>query len=111
MAHLKLKIITTYLDVEEEDYLRLGGESLDMRSDSFIQNEPPINETPINEPKIINSSQSFKSNECVICLTNPPNVLFCNCGHLCLCSECDKIKISNKCPICKTENEIIRTLE
>ena len=40
----------------------------------------------------INTNQTFKSNECVICLTNPPNVLFCNCGHLCLCVECDKVK-------------------
>ena len=106
VTHLKLKIISTYVNVEEEDYLILGGNSIDLRSDPVIQNETTNNETPI-----INSSQSFKSNECVICLTNPPNVLFCNCGHLCLCSECERKKISNKCPICKTENTIIRTLE
>ena len=105
LAHLKFKITTVYLNVEEEDYLILGGENID-RNDPFIQNETTNNETPI-----INSSQSFKSNECVICLTNPPNVLFCNCGHLCLCLECDKLKISNNCPICKIENTIIRTLE
>ena len=101
VTHLKLKIISTYIDVEEEDYRRLGGEIVDMR-DAFIQNETPIT--------IINASQSFKSNECVICLTNPPNVLFCNCGHQCLCSECNRKKISNKCPICKIENTIIRIL-
>ena len=101
VTHLKLKIISTYVNVEEEDFLILGGNSIDLR------NEPE----PEPEPQIINSSHSFKSNECVICLTNPPNVLFCNCGHLCLCSECNRIKISNKCPICKTENTIIRTLE
>ena len=27
---------------------------------------------------IINTELTFKSNECVICLTNPPSVLFCN---------------------------------
>ena len=75
------------------------------------EEEPEEPEYIQNETPIINSSQSFKSNECVICLTNPPNVLFCNCGHLCLCLECERKKISNKCPICKTENEIIRTLE
>ena len=101
VTHLKLKIISTYVNVEEEDFLILGGNSIDLR------NEPE----PGPEPQIINASHSFKSNECVICLTNPPNVLFCNCGHLCLCSECERKKISNKCPICKTENEIIRTLE
>ena len=68
------------------------------------------NEEAINEDKIINSTKTFYSKEC-ICLTNPPQVLFCNCGHLCYCLECEKLKTSNKCPICKTENEIIRMLE
>ena len=103
VTHLKLKIISTYVNVEEEDYLILGGESIDLR------NEPEPDDIN-DEPQIINSLQSFKSNECVICLTNPPNVLFCNCGHLCLCLECERNKISNKCPICKTENTIIRSL-
>ena len=105
VTHLKLKIISTYVNVEEEDYLILGGNSIDLRRDPVIQNE-----TTNNEARIINSSLSFKSDECVICLTNPPNVFYCNCGHLCLCSECERKKLSNKCPICKTENEIIRSL-
>ena len=104
VTHLKLKIISTYVNVEEEDFLILGGNSIDLR------NELEPEEYIQNSPRIINSSQSFKSNECVICLTNPPNVLFCNCGHLCLCSECERKKKSNKCPICKTENTIIRRL-
>ena len=40
-----------------------------------------------------------------------PSVLFCNCGHLCECEECYKLKSLSACPICKTDNEIIRTLE
>ena len=94
VTHLKLKIYSTYVNVEEEDYLILGGER---------DREP-------EQTRIYDALQSFNSNECVICLTNPPNVLFCNCGHLCFCSECERKKISNKCPICKTENKIIRSL-
>ena len=30
------------------------------------------------------TKQTFEKDECVICLTNPPNVLFCNCGHVVL---------------------------
>ena len=59
----------------------------------------------------INKSRTFKSDECVICLTNPPKILFCNCGHLCLCEECDKKKNLETCPVCKTENVIKRTIE
>ena len=64
-----------------------------------------------DEEKIINSSQTFKTDECVICLTNPPHVLFCNCGHLCICKECDKTKTLSSCPVCKTENTILRLIE
>ena len=62
------------------------------------------------EKKIINTTQTFKSDECVICLTNLPNILFCNCGHLCLCMEWGKVKSLSICPICKTENTIKRTI-
>ena len=61
--------------------------------------------------KPINSIQTFKSDECVICLTNQPIILFCNCGHIPICTECYKLKSLSSCPVCKTENEIIRMLE
>ena len=62
------------------------------------------------EKQIINADQTFKSDECVICLINTPNVSFCGCGHLSLCIECDKVKSLNTCPVCKTENTIKRTI-
>ena len=34
------------------------------------------------EEQIINAEQTFKFEECVICLTNSPNMLYCNCGHI-----------------------------
>ena len=101
---INIKLLTSYRNIS------LGQYNL-LRSFDIEDEQEPEEEYIQNEARIINSSQSFKSDECVICLTNPPNVLFCNCGHLCLCSECERKKISNKCPICKTENEIIRTLE
>ena len=36
-----------------------------------------------NNKKIINVEKTFKEDKCVICLTNPPNILFCNCGIRC----------------------------
>ena len=98
-----IKLLTCYRNINIDEYYLLRGDIED-------EEEPEEPEYIQNETPIINASHSFKSNECVICLTNPPNVFFCNCGHLCLCSECERKKISNKCPICKTENEIIRSL-
>lgn len=37
---------------------------------------------------------------CIICCEQPPNVVFLDCKHLCVCSRCtDKLK---QCPICRT---------
>ena len=100
---IHIKLLTIYHNINHNQYIALGGIEEDI-------NDGEYEEYATNENKIINSSQTFKSDECVICLTNLSNVLFCNCGHLCLCSECEKLKNSNKCPICKIENRIIRVL-
>ena len=103
ICKINIKLLTCYHNISRGQYNLLR--SFD------IEGEPEKDsEEEYIQARIINSSLSFKSNECVICLTNPPNVLFCNCGHLCLCLECERKKLSNKCPICKTENEIIRSL-
>ena len=102
IIYLSMKLNTNYYNINYNQYITLGGIIEDINDNEDVEDATN---------KIINSSQTFKSEECVICLTNQPNVLFCNCGHLCYCSECEKLKISNKCPICKIENRIIRVLE
>ena len=105
---INIKLLTSYRNISLGQYYLL--KRFDIEDEEEPEEEPEEPEYIQNETPIINSSQSFKSNECVICLTNPPNVLFCNCGHLCLCSECERKKISNKCPMCKIGNTIIRIL-
>ena len=60
---------------------------------------------------IINLPKCFKSNDCIVCLTEKPTVVFCNCGHIPICTECSKIKEFTECPVCKTLNEIVRIIE
>ena len=94
LNHIIIKMKTYYNYINRTQFIRFGGTvTLD------------------GEEKIINSSQTFKNKECVICLTNPPNVLFCNCGHIAICTECKKLEEFKTCPFCKTENKIIRILE
>ena len=109
LTYLNMILKTKYLNINRSEYRFLGG--IENTISYVDMDDINDNEEAMNEDKIINSTQTFYSKECVICLTNPPQVLFCNCGHLCYCSECEKLKTSNKCPICKTENEIIRMLE
>ena len=55
--------------------------------------------------------RSTREDMCCVCLTKPPNVMFSNCGHLCLCEECNdrlndnhNVEVGNlKCPMCRTE--------
>ena len=54
--------------------------------------------------------KTFKSDQCVICLEEKPKVLFCNCGHICICKKCATHRYSN-CPLCKKENTILRIIE
>ena len=104
LKYVYVELTTKYIYIDRFEFNSLLGYDVDETGYTNIEGTRILS-------GIINSSQTFKSEECVICLTNPPQVLFCNCGHLCYCSECEKLKTSNKCPICKTENEIIRMLE
>ena len=90
---------------EENDIEYLAEEDIE---EERIRREEEEEEEKRN--KQINTDKTFKSDECVICLTNSPNVLFCNCGHLCLCEECEEVKSLVVCPVCKTENTIKRTI-
>ena len=110
---LNMSIKMKYININREEYIYLGG--TDEEEEQRRERRQEVQEIRAQQraqqrENIINSSQCFKSGECVICLTNLPNVLFCNCGHICFCSECEKLKNSNLCPICKIENKIIRVL-
>ena len=86
------------------------------RSLEMIEHENELNDYPSDMEyedniKTINEIKTYKTDECVICLENKNNVLFCNCGHICVCEKCIEIKRLTKCPVCKTENTILRIIE
>ena len=56
------------------------------------------------------NNKTFKTEECQICFENPTSVLFCVCGHICICECCFKTYNSYACPICKTYNEYVRAI-
>ena len=102
-------ILRTYYDFYDADYdlyFNVIAE-LENNNELIVTHTEPIPE----DTKVINLFKIFKSEECIICLTNQPNVLFCNCGHVSYCLNCYKLKTLSTCPICKTDNEIIRMLE
>ena len=54
--------------------------------------------------------KTFKEDQCVICLEEEPKVLFCNCGHICICKKCIS-KRYHYCPLCKKENTNLRIIQ
>ena len=64
----------------------------------------------IHFPTLINDYKTFKLEECVICLEKEPKVLFCNCGHICICKKCI-IRRYDNCPVCKEKSTILRMIE
>ena len=74
---------------------------------SYIYRE---NNNENNKITTINNEKTYKNDLCVICKENIPNVLFCLCGHVCICEECNKMHKYHKCPICKTDNNILRII-
>ena len=101
-----LKTHYDFYDADYDLYFSVLAE-LENKNELIVSHTEPIPE----DPKVINLFKIFKSDECIICMTNEPNILFCNCGHLCECVKCYKIKTPSTCPICKMDNEIIRMLE
>ena len=102
-------ILKTHYDFYDADYafyFEVLAE-LEKNNELIVSHMEPIPE----DVKIINPSKIFKSEECIICLTNQPIILFCNCGHIPICTECYKLKSLSARPICKTENTILRVIE
>ena len=59
---------------------------------------------------MLNSIKTFNTEVCQICNENPASILFCVCGHICVCGECIKKYESSACSICKTYNEYVRKI-
>ena len=37
----------------------------------------------------------------LLCLKEKSNILFCKCGHICICKKCKEKYKPKSCPICK----------
>ena len=70
-----------------------------------------------NELETVRNTINLKSNRkctkeetCCICLSSPSRILFPDCGHLCICENCNNNLTNNtdfdeddlKCPLCRT---------
>lgn len=66
-------------------------------SDSSAESPRP----PSNHPQHHNLSKGTKYNreDCVICLTDPKEIMLLPCRHVCVCQKC--LVFVDKCPVCR----------
>ena len=46
--------------------------------------------------------KTYKTNECVICLSSSPNIIYTDCGHISTCESCELKDEISLCPTCRT---------
>ena len=109
-------VIGIYCHPGEQAVNQLDEEAINERVNQLVEErinqlaQNAVNERPRAEDLRVNI-RSTREDMCCVCLTKPPNVLFSNCGHLCLCEECNDRLNGNhnfeegnlKCPMCRTE--------
>ena len=70
--------------------------------ESEVEDEPEEEEIE-EDPFAV--SKPFKTDQCVVCLSKEPSVLFLECLHYCVCLECEEAKPFRKCPSCRKSIE------
>ena len=103
----KILVTTEFIHILAPPVLHFEVENDEVEDDEVEIDEVENDEESV-PPKPL--GKTFKSNQCVICLVEEPKVLFCNCGHICICETCAPHRYDH-CPVCKKENTILRIIE
>jgi hypothetical protein len=69
---------------------------------SNVQNIINTKITPTNLEEVKNNHDYRDEITCKICFINKVNIVYIPCGHL-YCSDCDKQKTKNECPLCRVK--------
>ena len=48
------------------------------------------------------AKKAISEAECIVCFENPPNIIYLDCFHRCVCASCDCRGEFRKCPLCRT---------
>jgi len=62
-----------------------------------------------NRVQQVSHCTTVSENICVICMTNPRECAYVNCGHVCACIECSE-RMESQCPICRQNGNFIKLI-
>ena len=88
-------MVVTWKKMKAKLKWKLEAESKDESEDEEEEDTTPV---AISKP--------FHSDQCVVCLSKKPELLFMNCLHRCLCLECEETNPFRRCPSCRTHISI-----
>ena len=83
---------------EVESEVEMEAESEDESKDEEDEDDEDTTPVAISEP--------FHSNQCVVCLSKKPELLFVSCLLHCVCLECEETNPFHRCPSCRTHISI-----
>lgn len=101
-SYFKMSSENSTLQVEKQKVQR-GAKG----SGPLVTSEPLFGNLPrrtIGDASTSNDMDDAEGGECVICLTNPKDVVILHCRHVCLCASCAAITSSTwsfQCPVCR----------
>ena len=93
-------------EMETEDETETESEMEEDEIEDELELDDEIEDVIEEDKTPIPVSKPFVSFQCVVCLSNKPNLIFINCLHCCVCLECEKRKPFNRCPSCRTDISI-----
>ena len=103
---IQCKKVLTYEDVQDPPTFLLE----DFTPDFFLTHHKIQIKANLNilkdreeHQRYIPTFKIFKEDVCVVCLQNKPEILFYDCRHCCVCSDCEKVKHLMKCPCCRKD--------
>ena len=82
----EILVTTEFIHIYAPPVLRFVEVENDEVENDEVENDEVENDEESVPPKPI--EKTFKYDQCVICLEEEPKVLFCNCGHICICEKC-----------------------
>ncbi|XP_019868962.2 mitochondrial E3 ubiquitin protein ligase 1 [Aethina tumida] len=68
------------------------------------QRKKQIEESRRNRRRQMREENVPESQLCVVCKTNPIEIIILPCGHVCLCEDC-QVEIRDCCPVCRATIE------
>jgi len=104
-VNININIIKKMLDESNYIFLLISNYQdilLQQQNSNLLVVPPNTKLIPTNLEEINNDRDYREEITCKICFINKVNIVYIPCGHL-YCSDCDKQKTKNECPLCRVK--------